>query len=130
MSDTTHDTENVDPLRQTAETPAAERLAQIRARSQRLAAIPMETGAGNSIMRDMIDTVGDVQWLLKQLEQEYGVQREGSKVAAPAHDEAAARKRADIYSRIHEPGSQPRPHHVVHRLATAWQRVEQGDDRG
>lgn len=65
MSD---DTPRVDQLRQTADT-TAERLTQIRARSTRLAAIPLETSASNHIMRDMIDSIGDVQWLLAAREQ-------------------------------------------------------------
>lgn len=47
----------------------AARLAQIRDRSERLAAIPMETAAEHRVMRDMIDSIGDVRWLLEQLEQ-------------------------------------------------------------
>lgn len=50
-------------------TDTAARLAQIRDRSERLAAIPMETAAEHRVMRDMIDSIGDVRWLLERVEQ-------------------------------------------------------------
>lgn len=107
----------------TPELTADERLAQIRDRNRRLTAIAMDTSGANRIMRDMIDSIGDVQWLLEQLKPEYGVRREGSDFAVAARDEATARKRADMYSQIREPGCLSTPHHVTHRLATGWQRV-------
>lgn len=50
-----------------AEAPTDEQLEQIRARSARLAAVPLETSVENRVMRDMIDSIGDVRWLLEQL---------------------------------------------------------------
>lgn len=55
------------------------RLAQIRDRSERLAAIPMETSASNYVMRDMIDSIGDVRWLLEQVERQRA-ERQGALV--------------------------------------------------
>ena len=46
---------------------STDRLAQIRDRSERLAAIPLETSTENRIMRNMIDSIGDVRWLLEVL---------------------------------------------------------------
>lgn len=51
----------------TPEPTADERLAQIRDRNRRLTAIAMDTSAANHVMRDMIDSIGDVQWLLERL---------------------------------------------------------------
>lgn len=47
--------------------PTSEQLEQIRARSRRLAVVPLETSVGNHVMRDMIDSIGDVRWLLERL---------------------------------------------------------------
>lgn len=52
----------------TPELTVEERFAQIYARSQRLADVPLETSTSNYIMRDMIDSIGDVRWLLEQLQ--------------------------------------------------------------
>lgn len=55
------------------ETPTAARLAEIHARSNRLNGVPLETSARNYIMRDMIGSIGDVRWLLEQLEQQQAI---------------------------------------------------------
>lgn len=52
----------------------AARLAQIRDRSHRLAEVPLDTRPGdNCIVTDLIESAGDVKWLLEQLQSVRGV---------------------------------------------------------
>ena len=65
------DTTRVDALRHTDDTPDAERLAQIRDRNRRLAAVPFETHGGGHgpgcIPCELVRAVDDVRWLLERV---------------------------------------------------------------
>ena len=115
---TADDTTRVDTPRHTDDTTAA-RLAQIRERNRRLAAVPFETHGGGHgpgcIPCELVRAVDDVRWLLERLKVEYGVQRQGSNDASPAGDEASARMCAGLYRT---------PHYVMQRFVTGWQRAD------
>lgn len=129
------DTYGIDALRQTPEPPTPQQLTQIRERAARLAAIPLQTRAGdNCIVADLIASAADVQWLLAVLEQQqtlttglrqhWGAQAEHSKGAFPARSQEQAQQLAAMYSRTREPGCLPTPYHVVTRLEGDWQRAD------
>lgn len=122
-----HHEQDVAALRQTAETPDAVQLEQIRARSRRLADVPFDPHCArdNCIPCDLVASAADVQWLLKLttgLRQHWGAQAKHFTSAFPARSREEAQQLAAMYGRIREPGCLPTPYHVVTRLEGDWQR--------